>query len=377
MTHRRLILAGALIDGLGGPARRKVFIAVEDGIIADIAPLSQRPKAFSGEVDDLSHCVLSPALVDCGLFLGLSPALTPPKSAEDSESMIERHRGYCLAHGVLGVGECRQGGDPLAPPQPVTTGNLPPAVRFIDTPSYDNHPGRGFLRVEYTPDIADTCASTDPDIQTLRQVKEGSYHKLIIRANGAREVRDALEAGCDAIEQGYNMGEDNLRTMARQKVLWIPSVLRAKNALDGSASGGSVCCRFSLRYVAPGKAIPGAESFWKKTLNEQLRQLTRARELGIKTAVGTGAGNLGILHGESVVEEIKLFMKAGYSREEAISCASVNGAQFLEFKGLGPLKVGSPATFLITRGSIQQLPRKLSYLEGIYIEGTPCPSYRK
>jgi imidazolonepropionase-like amidohydrolase len=173
------------------------------------------------------------------------------------------------------------------------------------------------------------------------------------------------------------MGEDNLRTMAEHNVLWIPSIVRAKNTLDGAGSGGSVCCRFSLRYVAPGKAAPGDEAFWKKVLAKQLTQLRLARKLGVTTAVGTGAGSVGILHGESVAEEIKLFLKAGYALEETIRCASENGARFFNIENQGRLAVGQQATFLIVSGTIKQLPRKLSYLEGIYVDGMPSSNYRK
>ena len=196
-------------------------------------------------------------------------------------------------------------------------------------------------------------------------------------ANGRQQVAEALAAGCDAIEQGYAMGEDNLRKMSEKDVLWIPSVLRAKNGLDGAGSSGDVCCRFSQRYVAPGKPNPGAEAFWKKMLAEQLTQLRLARKLGMKTAVGTGAGSVGILHGESMVEEMKLFIKAGYSLEETIHCASGNGAGFSGMEKLGTLTIGRKATFLVTRGTVQQLPRKLSYLEGIYVDGAPSVTYRK
>ena len=115
----------------------------------------------------------------------------------------------------------------------------------------------------------------------------------------------------------------------------------------------------------------------KKMLADQLKQLSLARQLGIKTAVGTGAGSIGILHGESMVEEMKLFIKAGYSLEETIQCASKNGAEFFGMEKLGRLTVGQKATFLITRGTVQQLPRKLSYLEGIYVDGAPSSTYSK
>lgn len=72
-----------------------------------------------------------------------------------------------------------------------------------------------------------------------------------------------------------------------------------------------------------------------------------------------------------MVEEIKLFIKAGYSLEEAIRCATKNGAEFFGVKKQGTLTVGQKATFLITRGTAKQLPRKLSYLEGLYIDGKP------
>ena len=199
----------------------------------------------------------------------------------------------------------------------------------------------------------------------------------MVVANGRQQVEEALHAGCDAIEQGYAMGEDNLRKMAEQGVLWIPSLLRAKNALDSVGSGGEVACRFSQRYVAPGKPLPGAESFWEKMLAGQLTQLGLARKLGVTTALGTGAGSVGILHGESMVEEMRLFIKAGYSLAETIRCASENGARFLGMAKLGRLTVGRPATFLITRGAVQQLPRKLAYLEGIYVDGAPSVIYRK
>ena len=196
-------------------------------------------------------------------------------------------------------------------------------------------------------------------------------------ANEHHRVQEALLAGSDAIEQGYGMGEDNLRKMAEMDVLWIPRVLMAKNGLDGAGSGGDVCCRFSQRYVAPGKADPGAENFWKKMLAEQLAQLRLARKLGVKTAMGTGAGSVGILHGESMVEEMKLFIKTGYSLEETIRCASENGAGFFGMENLGALTVGRQATFLVARGTVSLLPRKLSYLETIYVDGAPSIAYRK
>jgi imidazolonepropionase-like amidohydrolase len=115
----------------------------------------------------------------------------------------------------------------------------------------------------------------------------------------------------------------------------------------------------------------------KKVLAEQISQLRFAGQAGVRVAVGTGAGGIGVLHGESMVEEMKLFIKAGFSLTETILCASEIGARFFGMENRGQLTVGRRATFLLARGTVQQLPRKLSYLEGINIDGAPSSTYHK
>ena len=390
MDTTRLIVAGHLIDGSGAAARRQVFLSVKQGIITAAGPMTELPCPADAITDDLSHCTIVPALVDCSVALARSPAVDPRvQNGEHKDSgaatlLINRHLADCHGHGVLGVAN---NSDPagLVQRSVAETGpRLPVIVRSarqdqgkeampIDAGQHD------FLRVAHCADIesmdpfATRCAAEELRC-LLAHHGEG---KKVVVANGPQAVAEALAAGCDAVEQGYAMGEENLRAMAAQQVVWIPSLLRAKNGLDGSASGGDVCCRFSLRFVAPGKPVPGAEAYWKSVLAGQLAQLRLARSLGVPTAIGTGAGRTGILHGESMAEEMKLFLKAGYSLEEALHCASEVGARFFAMERLGALTEGRHATFLVTRGTPQQLPRKLSYLENIYQDGRPSAAYRK
>ena len=380
MGETRFIVAGRFIDGIGGEVRRNVFLAVKDNIITAIgsaADLSSQDKAL---IDDFSHCTILPALVDCSVFLAQSPAVDSRMGlfAEGDDfakkaAMLERHISYCHAHGVLGVADSDDNGLVQRYKAEVGQGSI------IDIRLSGDSAGSDFLKIDYSGNIEDeeAPASRLSHQELCRILQQRDGKKAVVVANGRQHVAEALDAGCDAIEQGYGMGEGNLREMAEKNVLWVPSVVRAKNGLDSSASGGSVCCRFSTRYVAPGKPVPGAEAFWKKMLAEQQTQLRLAIKLGVTTAVGTGAGSVGIIHGESVVEEMKLFIKAGYSLEEAIRCASEQGARFFGMEKLGELTVGRQATFLITRGSVKQLPRKLSYLEGIYVDGVPSSTYHK
>jgi imidazolonepropionase-like amidohydrolase len=102
-----------------------------------------------------------------------------------------------------------------------------------------------------------------------------------------------------------------------------------------------------------------------------------ARELGVKVALGTDAGSLGVLHGEAMVDEMKLYKKAGYSLAETVRCATSNGAELLGLEDFGRIAPGKTATFLVARGAPAQLPRKLSYLEAIYLNGRQSDRYRK
>lgn len=391
MGGTRFIVAGSFIDGSGAAVRKNVFLAVKDGVITAIGSATDLPRNDDAAIDNFSHCTILPALVDCSVSLSQSPSVDSNVRlyAEEADfskktAMLEQHIQYCHVHGVQGVADSDESAlveryqERMAQKCIIdirTSGRLCQSRESAT----DNSTGGDFLRIGYTGNIEDAEAPHSQldheDLCHILQHRGGK--KAVVVANGRQQVEEALDAECDAIEQGYGMGEDNLREMAEKGVLWIPSVLRAKNALDGAGTGGDVCCRFSLRYVAPGKPIPGAEAFWKKMLAEQLAQLRFAKKLGVPTAVGTGAGSVGILHGESMVEEMKLFIKSGYSLEETIRCASENGARFFGMEKLGALAVGRKAIFLITRGTTKQLPRKLSYLEGIYINGEPSSTYRK
>lgn len=383
MAETRFILAGNLIDGSGAGVRRDVYLAVKDTVITAIGPAADLPRHAGAAVDDFSHCTILPALIDCSVSLSRSPSVDPKvRLAEESgmeqkTAMVARHLRDCHAHGVLGVA-ASDGENGLGLDGPGGTAPGMIDIRTGDLCRGGQDDGGDFLRIAFSSNIDDDVPPPRLGHDHLcRLLQHRGGKKAVVVANGREQVAAALAAGCDAVEQGYGMGGENLREMAARGVLWIPGVLRARNGLDGARGGGSVCCRFSQRYAAPGKPVPGAEAFWKKVLADQLAQLRLAKELGVRTAVGTGAGSVGILHGEAMVEEMKLLIKAGWSLEEAIRCASENGARFFGIERLGMLAVGRRATFLIARGSVKQLPRKLSYLEGIYVDGAPSGAYRK
>ncbi len=185
--------------------------------------------------------------------------------------------------------------------------------------------------------------------------------RVMVHANGEIPVRIAIEAGCDSIEHGFFMGRKNLQLMADRGIYWVPTVYTMKACALNAGN---------YRSTMDKKVV-------ERNLSQQLQQLALARELGVKVALGTDSGSIGVLHGESLVEEMKLFMQAGFSLSETICSATRHGAQLLGLEELGALEVGKPAHFLVTRGTPAQLPRKLTYLEKIYLNGMPSDVYRR
>ena len=366
MTEKNYILVGRLIDGSGGAVQKSVCLVVAGGVITAIKKVKDIEIREKNRVADLSHCTILPPLIDYSLKLSHS-GTTDERLRQNNEDAgyseivktIKQNIHYCHSHGVLGcvdtddiqsfVAQFRGDEDESAPVEIRTSGetlqNGTDCLRVINSTRIEMVDGKS----DFIPLI--------PANQLGELLKKSGKQNSVVLANGEGAVREAVTAGCGAIEQGYFMGERNLAIMVENEVLWIPTVLQAKAARD-RASGES-------------------KIYFQTALENQLQQLRQAKKFGVKIALGTGSGSSGIIHGDSMVEEIKHFQKAGFSLVESLQCASVNGAQFFSLKNNGRLEVGQAATFIVSRGMVQQLPRKLSYLEDIYINGEPSRAYRK
>ncbi len=112
---------------------------------------------------------------------------------------------------------------------------------------------------------------------------------VMVHANGDQAVRAAVEAGADSVEHGAYLGEETLRCMAEHSVVWVPTLVTIARLLG------------SGRY--PDEVL-------QKILDNQLRQTSRAGQLGVPIALGTDAGAWGVFHGSAVEEEYELLHQA-------------------------------------------------------------------
>ena len=377
------------------------LLTIESGAIVEINKATETGKATEAQVTDLSHCVVLPVLVDSHVHLCMSGTIDPEvrekqlgATYEELIPVLAEHLRHQFSHGVLAV---RDGGD--------RGGHV---LRYINEQHHPSalpvmvlSPGRALHRSgRYGSLIGASCAEEETLLEALQRraqptklikvVNSGlnsltSYGlrtepqfslqqlselvaeahrdgaRVMVHANGEIPVRMAVEAGCDSIEHGFFMGRENLELMADRDTYWVPTLYTMKACAQNASH---------YRTTIDKKVV-------EQNLSHQLKQLALARELGVKVALGTDSGSIGVLHGESLVEEMKLFMQAGYSLSETICCATKHGARLLGLEELGALEAGKPAHFLVTRGTPAQLPRKLTYLEKIYLDGMPSEVYRR
>jgi len=399
MNNISYIKAGWLIDGTGGPIQDNVVVKIENGTFSSIGPFADATDIDPNLVTDLSHGTIFPPLVDSHLHLFMSGTtnmeVRDQQLVADCKELsvaISRHLLDLLSHGILGVrdggdrGGCAlacKGSEINCPEVTVKAagrayhkegryggliGRAVPVGRSLVETYLEGVPEGDFVKVvnsglnSLTTFGKETLPQfTEDELRELVNAAATRNQKLMVHANGKEPVRRAIAAGCHSIEHGFFMGEDNLKLMAEMGTYWVPTVFTMKAyGINISATRGSA-----------------DKNVITKTVEHQLDQLRRARGLGVKVALGTDAGSLGVLHGESMVEEMKLFKKAGFTLPEIVHCASVAGAKLLDIEKFSGIIEGGRASFLVSRGAPSQLPRKVLYLEAIYVDGQPSRFYQK
>lgn len=143
-------------------------------------------------------------------------------------------------------------------------------------------------------DFSDYGLLTDTpcERQLCRQMIEIAHDRgfsVMVHANGDEAVTAAVEAGADSIEHGAYLGEQTLQCMAQHSVVWVPTLVTVYKLLGAG--------RYEDAVLQP-------------ILDNQLRQVRRAGELGVSLALGTDAGAWGVFHGKAVEEEYGLLRQA-------------------------------------------------------------------
>jgi len=407
------ILAGWLVDGRGDPVRENILLTIQNGVIANIekaVPETIRQQ----KVIDFSDCTLLPGLIDAHIHMFMS-------GTEDLD-IREKQLSYGFGEVKQGVQErlddliscgivaCRDGGDRHAYTMKYKRDYLVdksfPAIQLKVAGAAWHQKGRYGKMIGKSPEASETLGqSIHKNVQLIDHIKivnsglnsllrfgketspqfdvlefkdavemgQRFGRKTMVHANGKKPVEVAIKAGCHSIEHGFFMGSDNLKRMADKQISWVPTVMTMKAYHDvfehryKNHNARNQAENSSRSQI--GKMIQVAS----QNLEHQLEQVRQAKELGVKIVLGTDAGSIGVHHGRSVKEELRLLIDAGLSLTEAIQCVTLNGACLLDLNDQGVIAKGAVATFVAVKGPPQDLPYSLDRIASLYIRGKEYP----
>jgi imidazolonepropionase-like amidohydrolase len=390
------IKAGWVVDGRGGDIQEDVLLEIRRGLIRRCdAP----PGGDNGATHlDLGDCMLLPGLIDCHVHLFMSGTadaavrewqLNAPYAR--MQEVIKKHLAQHLACGVAAI---RDGGDYAAhalrfkqsrrpgSPTPVTIHAAGRAWRsagrygrLIGRPPADGvclaqavraareagdhvkivNSGLNSLKIYGK----ETAPQFPPDeLRAAVEVATFQKKRVMVHVNGREPVRQSLAAGCHSIEHGFFMGADNMQRLAESRAFWVPTAC----TMQGYA-----------RHAAPGSR---EADIARRNLDHQLKQMRLAHELGVKVALGTDAGTIGVHHGSAVREEIQLLLTAGFTIPEAVRCATQHGAMLMGLSHAGVIAPGYRATLLALPGGPQAFPANLATPVWFMIDGHPMFDHR-
>ncbi len=387
------IRTGWLIDGSGSEAVKDCLIEFSEEKISSIIKITPETEIPPGCII-YSDCTVIPGLIDSHTHLNMSGSLDQKirgtqilDGYNDAEPRIEKHLNDYLKHGIVAV---RDGGDFHANvlrykneyhsknEAPVTiyaagTGYhvkgrygqllgmpLEPGRKLAQAILEDFKPGIDHIKIINSGlnSLAKFGRETSPQFskEELRMAVEAAESmglKVMVHANGRLPVKLSIESGCHSIEHGFFMGEDNLKRMADNGVVWVPTACTMKAYMEE-------CSDPETQYYHVAE----------NNLFHQLDQIETAIKYGVTVALGTDAGSPGVYHGYSVINELMLLVKAGYSVEEAIKCATSNAMKIIgDGSNKRPISKGMPSTFLIVKGKPVNLPDSLKDIKGVWVNG--------
>ena len=191
---------------------------------------------------------------------------------------------------------------------------------------------------------------------------------VMVHANGRRPVAEAVAAGCTSIEHGFFMGRANLEAMAARGTVWVLTAVTMA-AYARQLTRQLTRCRQSQGEDFGGAASGADLDVVRRNRDHQLAQLRLASQLGVRVAVGTDAGSLGVDHGRAVAAEMALLAQAGYSIEAVVQAATRNGARLLGLSDRGRLGPGLRADFIAVDGPPAALLEGLANPHAVCVAG--------
>lgn len=390
-----VIQNGTLIDGTGTTPIANATVVIRAGKIAQVVTGPTVSPPEGAQVINADGKFIMPGLWDTHIHIGGSAGgfasqeeFSPEQfelnwraylyngvtsvldvcGAKDSvlEWRKSERKGSLLGPRVFAVGPgfTAPGGHPAGT---IYMGNewlIEQATRQVDDPE----PARDKVR-ELAADGVDAIKAMYDDVggmvpklslKVLQAIIDEAHKhdtRVFVHVRNAQDAMDALNAGADGIE--HIVGSDEsaceqaLQLAARKDAFWTPTLA----VMEAQASMGDMAYleSFQTQGSVSGVVLESIKQLWQNAGTERFQRLEpclesvrRLRELGVRVALGTDAGNPAVFHGLALHRELELMVRAGYSPIEAIVAATKTAAEKLGVEpDYGTVEQGKTADMVI------------------------------
>jgi len=169
-------------------------------------------------------------------------------------------------------------------------------------------------------------------------------------AHGASGVKIALAAGCDTIEHGTVLDDEDIEFMLENKVFLIPTLSYGKRVEELGIDSG-------LPSYSVSKAISSRK--------QRLKSFKKALDAGVKIAMGSDAGMPFAGHGRNAFE-LEVMVEAGMTDMQAVMATTSLAAEALNIEEeTGSIHKGKFADLVIVDGDPLQDIRLLQKKDSI------------
>ncbi len=208
-------------------------------------------------------------------------------------------------------------------------------------------------------------------------INESHKHKLKVAVHATERITAqlAVENGCDFLVHSIEdeiINDALIKTIKDKKVVLCPTLSVANNYVktfgqehDFSvyellhANPTQLSSLYDLKHLPDQGLINSyktAVRASKATYNMQdsicLVNLKKLVNAGVTIAAGTDAGNIGTMHGTSLLTELKFMQKSGMSNWQLLQSATINAAKiFDKEKQTGSIAAGKTADMILLKNN--------------------------
>lgn len=204
------------------------------------------------------------------------------------------------------------------------------------------------------------------------------------------DAKDLLREGADLLAHSVRdkpIDDEFIRLAKERDVCVVPTLTREVSTFVYESTPAWFTDEFFVRHADKAtveqlkeparqeqmRKSPAAQKY-KVALDVASANLKKMKDAGVRIAFGTDTGPPARFQGYFEHMELELMVKAGLTPMEAIVSATGEAARCMKnSSGLGTLKAGAPADFVIYREDPTKDIRAARSIESVWIAGTRIP----